>query len=241
MKTATFATEADLCAAFIADAKGQGWTAYAETEGWDILLAAADGTQIGVQAKLRLNVKVLAQAIDDGWAMWRDEGPDFRAVLVPESGCDTICGALGLMLIHAMGSGGNFHPSIAQRGGYGGYRWHFWNPLRRHKLPDFVPDVAAGASGPTQLTKWKVAALRILARLEIRGHVTRLDFKELGIDIRRWVGPQGWLMPGAVPGQFVAGPGDRMMTRQHPDVWPQVLAYERKKALPRDLLEVAAA
>ena len=236
-----FATEADLCAAFIAQLPPL-WTAYAETAGWDILLAAGDGTQIGVQAKLRLNAKVLDQAVGEGWECWREDGPDFRAVLVPEHGHESLCRALGLVLIHARGDGRSFEPNLRFDHGY--RSWHFWNPTRRHKLPAFVPDVVAGASGPVQLTRWKVAALRIFARLEIRGEVTRADFKELGIDIRRWIAPQGWLRPGAVPGQFVATPR-LSVAAQHPEVWPQVLADERKNAAaaaPRgDLLTAAAA
>lgn len=41
-----FKTEADLCTAFCAAARDEGWVPYAETEGWDILLVhPGDGTQ----------------------------------------------------------------------------------------------------------------------------------------------------------------------------------------------------
>jgi len=236
--SATFATEADLCAAFITAAKAAGWTAYAETAGWDVLLSGRDGTQIGVQAKLRFNLKVIDQALAGRWEAWREEGPDFRAILVPDAGGESLCAALGLQLIHARGDGRSFDPDLSFDYGY--KSWHYWCPERRHPLPDFVPDVAAGASGPVQLTRWKIAALRIFARLEIRGHVTRADFKDLGIDMRRWVLPSSWLVPGATPGQFVASHARPSVAAQHPEVWPQVLADERKKAAPRDLLEAAA-
>src|SRR6185312_7545021 len=65
-----FDTEAAMCAAFSEWAQGQGWTPYAETAGFDILLVHGDGTQIGVQAKLRFNTAVLAQILsgtDWGW------------------------------------------------------------------------------------------------------------------------------------------------------------------------------
>ena len=58
----SFKTETELCNGFIS-CLPQDWTAYAETAGWDILLANKDGTQIGVQAKLRFNMAVLEQAI----------------------------------------------------------------------------------------------------------------------------------------------------------------------------------
>lgn len=250
--THKFDTEADLCAAFIAWVRASAgefshgikcpkWVPYAETAGWDILLVGADGTQIGVQAKLRFNLKVLDQTIPDGWDAWRGEGPDYRAVLVPEacSTADNICSALGLTLFrqisHNYWDGRiEFTPGLNMEHWNGG--WHYVNPERRHPLPEFVPDVAAGASGPVQLTKWKIAALRVVARLELQGYVTRQDFREVGIDIRRWVGPGGWLLPGTVAGRFVAGPG-LQFSAQHPDVYPQVLEAERGKLLR---VEVAA-
>lgn len=248
MSEPKFATEADLCAAFIAWVQGSAgefnhgiqcpkWTPYAETAGWDILLVGADGTQIGVQAKLRFNLKVLDQTIPGGWDAWRGEGPDYRAVLVPttDSSAEHLCSALGLTLFRPGGRnyGGfdhrhsiDFVPGLNMEHWNGG--WHYWNPERRHPLPEFVPDVVAGASGPVQLTKWKIAALRVVARLELRGFVTRQDFREVSIDIRRWVGPGGWLIPGAVPGQFIAGPSLNFVA-QHPDVYPQVRESERVK------------
>ena len=81
MKVPRYKTEAALCADFITWVKAESgtqrrfgagrspvWTPYAETAGWDILLVAADGTQIGVQAKLRFNLKVIAQSIPDRWS-----------------------------------------------------------------------------------------------------------------------------------------------------------------------------
>ena len=112
MKAATYSTEAELCADFITWVKSPVWTPYAETAGWDILLVAADGTQIGVQAKLRINLKVIAQSIPDRWSHWHDSGPDFRAVLVPgrDDTAEQICAALGLGLF-APDRGGRWPPA----------------------------------------------------------------------------------------------------------------------------------
>ncbi len=58
-----FATEADLCAAFLAEVPNT-WTAWKEHAGWDILLVRkADGFQIGIEAKLKCNATVLQQAL----------------------------------------------------------------------------------------------------------------------------------------------------------------------------------
>lgn len=233
-----FATEADLCAAFIAWAAREtgraggraptpAWTAYAETAGWDILLVAADGTQIGIQAKQRFNMKVLQQAVPPTWEAWRDSGPDYRAVLVPARDPDAanLCAALGLMMFASTATWRDeteFSPGLNFEHYDGG--WHWWSPRTRCALPDFVPDVVAGASGPVQLTKWKVQALRLIARLEIRGHVTRADFRILGMDPRRWLGPQGWLLSDPLrPGEFTRAP-NLDFDQQHPTVYAQVLA-----------------
>lgn len=245
-----FATEADLCAAFIAwtviedgrfnfGVQTPAWTCYAETAGWDILMVGADGTQIGVQAKLRFNMKVLQQSVPDAWEAWRDYGPDYRAVLLPDRDSDvvTLCGALGLVAFaptgHCVDTAGEtrhaFSPGLNLEHANGG--WHYWSPRTRCMLPEFVPDVVAGASGPVQLTKWKVQALRLIARLEIRGHVTRQDFRLLGFDARRWLGPQGWLLSDpATPGEFTRAAG-LDFDQQHPTVYAQVLAETRAQEI----------
>lgn len=246
-KPEQYATEAALCADFIAwvkriegrydgGEKALAWTVYAETAGWDILLVGQDGTQVGIEAKLKFNMKVLQQCLPDSWSAWHDRGPDYRAVLVPDwdSGHANICNALGLGLLGRNGGGWgpvDFRPGLLDNDGRGG--WHYWSPARRCELPEFVPDVIAGDSAPLRLTKWKIAALRIAATLEVRGHVTRQDFREYSIDPRRWTGPGGWLLPGAVPGQFVRAPA-LDFDKQHPEVYAQVLAEVREKQAKRD-------
>lgn len=240
-KEPTFKTEADLCAAFIEWAGPQGWTAYPETAGWDILLVAIDGTQIGVQAKLKFNLAVLSQAIGEAWNACHEAGPDFRAVLVPDGAREEICAALGLMAIRHVPNSWRkddiFSPRLDER--FGGWRsWHYWNPSRRIELPKYVPDVVAGSAAPVRLTRWKIAALSIMATLELRGYVTRADFKRFGIDPRRWIADPSWLKPGEQPGQFVRGDALRFAD-QHPEVYPQVLADVRE-SLGAGLLQESA-
>jgi hypothetical protein len=220
----TFKTEVELCAAFIAWAKEAGWVAYAETEGWDILLVGPDDVQIGVQAKLAFNLKVLAQALPDRWAyQWHEHGPDFRAILVPDQTgpCETICGAVGLTVFrphvtetYRAGRIIEFIPELGRNRYYrsGEREWHWWGPIKRHKLPAYVPDVAAGASAPMQLTEWKIKALKVCALLEIRG--------------KRWTAPDGWLLATDQPGVYERGPA-LDFDRHHPEVYAQVLADVR--------------
>jgi hypothetical protein len=91
-----FKTEVELCAAFI-KALPLEWVAYNECCGFDILLVRKiDGFQIGVQAKLKLNVDVLNQVIEG------DDHPDCCAILVPEGDdgkLGKVCDCLGITVV----------------------------------------------------------------------------------------------------------------------------------------------
>ncbi len=225
----TFATETELCAAFLAWlSRYPEWTPYAETEGWDILLAHADGTQVGVQAKMKFNMAVLQQTIESGLG-WNATGPDYRAVLVPDDcGIRNITDALGLTLIRPRN---NWNESFEFDPGFGDCSyacWHFSNPEKRHPLPAYIPDVPAGVPSPSTLSKWKIGALEICAVLELRGFVTRQDFRRAGIDHRRWV--QEWL--DAVPdnaGAWRLREGAPVFSVLHPIVYPKILAEVRER------------
>lgn len=229
MKSEPFATEAEMCAAFMQDVRKQGWTPYPETAGYDILLVAHDGTQIGVHAKLKFNMKLLTQLVGDNWQAWQETGPDFRAALVPSGLHETVCAALGIMPIHKYGGEYSYschrhHSPWSVCLACENYwkSWHYWNPAKRCELPAYVPDVVAGASGPVQLTEWKIRALRVVATGEVRGHITRDDFKRYHVDPRRWA-DSGWLVDGDRPGEFrIASP--ETWAKQHPVVYPQILA-----------------
>lgn len=245
-KPKMFGTEAALCAAFIAQI-GESWTAFNETAGWDILLVRrADGFQIGVQAKLRLNAAVVGQALEDDptWSV-DAPGPDCRAVLVPadiQNACafDKICAHLGVTVVRVRAGDGRRHPSfgpslpIDPKNPHEGH-WHELAPLRRHGLPEYVPDVAAGSSSPLQLTAWKIKAIKIAVTLETRGHVTRRDFAHHKLDHRRWLA-MGWLK--VVDGQFVKDLFPDF-ERQHPVVYGQIRA-DAPKWLPRTVLDGGA-
>lgn len=81
------------------------WVVYHETCGWDLVLVRVDdGFQIGVEAKLALNTKVLCQALEhDRYS--QGEGPDCVGVLVPaiktQHGLATLARRLGITVITA--------------------------------------------------------------------------------------------------------------------------------------------
>ena len=230
-KAKSFATEAELCARFIA-AIGDGWTAYAETSGWDILLVRkSDGLQIGIQAKLKLNAHVINQAIESKYDVDR-AGPDCRAILVPAdqgNGLSSIATYIGITVITVKPETDRhnpvFYPYLPREDRGLSDDWHEQAPLKRHLLPEYVPDVAAGASAPVQLTRWKVSAIKIAVTLELRGYVTRDDFKTHKIDHRRWI-PQGWLVSKG--GQMTKGVAMPDFAIQHPRVYAEIKADAEK-------------
>jgi hypothetical protein len=251
MKTAPFPTEAALCAAFIAEIPS-AWTAYAETAGWDILLVRnADGFQIGVQAKLRLNAHVISQAIDP-WGAWNAErpGPDCRAVLVPDrtgaEGFSAICSYIGLTVLRMVPpaasyrlSAGRYTPGLPLPDGKG-EAWHEWLPAKRHKLPDYVPDVPAGAPSPRQLSQWKIKVIKLSVTLERRGYVTRADFKHLQFDHRRLLtAGLGWLVPDRKTGRYTRSKLWPNLKTAHPRVYGEIDRDYNRWSTPQGTLQLA--
>jgi hypothetical protein len=222
-----FESEAGLCSAFL-EALGRQyakrWKAYAETEGWDILLVRQkDGFQIGIQAKLALNIAVVNQCLEYGRSTC-EVGPDCRAMLVPSSigtNFQVICQYIGLTIVSVSHEQGLIAPKLPGPNTRSPTSpWHEWCPVSRHSLPAYVPDVVAGASAPLRLTPWKIKALKITALMEIRGSVSRSDFKHLGIDPRRWTARDGWLLASSVG--YVPGRRTPNFAKQHPVVYSQI-------------------
>ncbi|MDC9825664.1 hypothetical protein PRN20_18170 [Devosia sp. ZB163] len=248
----TFAKEADLCAAFI-ECLPDSWTAYPETGGFDILLVRkADGMQIGVEAKLRLNAKVVTQAAES-LSTYRvaHPSPDCRAVLVPagvSSDLAGVCQLLGITVISMRALVRNDRGEVVWYGkdrtmarlASGGYSypfqprlpeaksitadddWHERCPVARLKLPDWVPDVVAGDTAPVALTPWKVGAIKLVVTLQRRGYLTRQDFAHFKISMSRWT-QQRWLVKDG-QGGWIAGPYMPDFKAQHPVNFDQIAA-----------------
>jgi hypothetical protein len=237
---AKFDSEAALCSAFLADVarvhagkKAAQWICYPETGGFDILLVrAADGFQVGIEAKLTLNAAVLTQALP-GWR-WQAgvTGPDCRAVLVPQ-GCTTglsaICQHLGITVIAMAAPRPSRAPLYSpglpslSRGTKVNQDWHEWCPVDRTSLPDYVPDVVAGRQSPVKLSDWKIAAIKMAVLLEFRP-VTRADFRHLKMSPTRWLNPKdGWLRRND-SGGYVPGPQIPDFKAQHPVNYLQIKA-----------------
>lgn len=237
-----FAKESDLCRAFIDDVEKQyagRWVPYAETGGFDLLLVRkADGLQVGIEAKLKLNPKVVSQAL----RYWRyaETGPDYRAVLVPS--CDLremgdICRALGIGVIRQRHPDeGRWYSYLSLPDpAYSTSDWMPWYPMNRVTLPDYIPDVTAGSSAPMTLSSWKIAAIKVQILLEHRP-VSRADIKALGLSPSRWFDRYtGFLKPDS--GGYVASSYMPDFAKQHPTNYAQIMADKEKwiASLPKTL------
>lgn len=246
-----FDTEEQLCSAFL-ETVPDGWTAYPEAAGFDIVLRHdATGVQIGVEAKLRLNAKVICQAIAGDGSTYIEAGPDFRAVLVPAADGDIrqIASRLGLTVLTVDRAQSSVHYSMVnQRKGshwlskpklpvFADYdpsrpgwmtrdEWHDFAPISRLSLPEYVPDVKAGCSAPLKLTDWKIQAMKVCILVERVGSIHRRDFKKLRISPTMWTQNSGWLATSPVRGWWIKGrnfPADSYR-HQHPTVYPQIEA-----------------
>lgn len=228
-----FQKEADLCAAFLKTVP-ECWTAYSETGGFDILLVHDCGAQIGIEAKLRLNAKVLRQALDGVDSWYESVGPDYRAVLVPHGNDDMayVAGRLGLtVLMVSISSEGvengcvNYEPGKKFSAGRLMSRpelpkfsdlpdlkniwlhqenWHDFSPPKRICLPEFVPDVPAGEPAPRQLSKWKIQALRLTILMDRRGALCPADFRAAQIGMSMWT-QNRWLSASGTRGVWLRG------------------------------------
>lgn len=214
---ARFKVEADLCSAFVDKARGEGLVVHAETSGWDLLLVEPiSGTQIGVQAKLRANCDVLAQAI--GYPEAR-VGPDVHAVLVvdaPPSFRQVATRLRVLVFDHV-----DLDPVITV-----GKRLEaaqLWSHEERAWVPPVeIECVVGGRSGPVQLTPWKIAALELCRVLRRRGWASRTDFVRLKISPTYWLDGRRPLLRreklGKVTRYYVAEGAPPLPDERWPDI-----------------------
>lgn len=221
-----FKTEAELCRAYL-ETVPKPWVPYPETAGWDLLMVhPPTHVQVGIQAKMTLNAKVLLQAVERMHSRHVDyAGPDFRAVLVPTLNDNTrLAEKLGITVIlcrHRKGSGSmssqlskayEARPSLPKLPLFrlvnlpwlDSLDWHDCAPTTRERLPSHVPEVEAGVPSPLQLTEWKLAALHACTIVEKRGYITRLEFLALRISMSRWT-QMRWIAQGQARGMWIPG------------------------------------
>lgn len=234
-KPLPFESEADLVQEFIHQISSKRpdwpWTIYPETANWDLLLAHRDGYQIGIEAKMSLNAKVIDQALEGASSEWAaTDGPDYRAVLVPSSKVQQhlsrICKAIGIKIIgiDREWRSRRFHSLPDQNQQFLERSWVPWLPSRRCQLPDYVPDVSAGHKSPVKLTEWKIKAIKLMILLERRGIVMRDDMRALQISPTRWTDAYQGFLDRSSGGGYVKGENTPDLKAQHPENWAQIEA-----------------
>ncbi|HEY1033956.1 MAG TPA: hypothetical protein VGE09_03130 [Pseudoxanthomonas sp.] len=106
--------------------------------------------------------------------------------------------------------------------------WFDWNPARRLALPHLPPSLPAGVPAPVRLTPWKQAALRVLARLRVQGHITAKEIVAEGCSPSMWT--QRWLKSGPIRGQWLETELLPAFDKQHPDIYAVALENARTAA-----------
>lgn len=190
------AKEAELVDAFLVCVRAAGFKVFPECNDFDVLLVATDdclgfkaGDQIGVEAKMVPNEKVLHQALP----RLNGAGPHYYVVLVPQ--CSymfrEIATRIGITvvtreMIEATRVGRNiFNRILARR----------HEPKQLCWVPDCeVPERRGGLFGPKKITKWQMSAVKLCMFGVTRGYLMREDFTEAGIDIQLFI-KRGWILP----------------------------------------------
>lgn len=243
-----FTSEEALCDAFL-DTVPDTWQAYPETGGYDLVLVHKEtGLQIAIEAKLRLNPKVLRQVLPSSF-MSADIGPDARAVLVSEASEDMefLARHTGVTVIrlHKLDPGarrrfldgndgaewqsfpklpvaksGKQYVSVYERD-----RWFDLSPMHRIPLPEYIPQVKAGRPSPLILSDWKISSMKMIYWLEKNGSVTRQNFRNLRLNATFWMDHKH-LQQGPNRGEWVPGRQfDRQkskLTAAHPEAWASI-------------------
>lgn len=196
-------TERHLCDRLRGAAARHGWVAYPEVSGWDVLLVLESGEQIGVQAKMRPSMEVLAQAVR---RPERAPGPDIRAVLIPSHTSHAtardfvhVAEACRLLLLTA---GDLSDTPLAARHLLEDVRdAPRWNRTARLWLPPLT-DLPAGVPNPRTISRWRCNAARLCTELRKGLTLTRTDFDQWDVgSMSSWRRSLGRI-PGTRPARY---------------------------------------
>lgn len=192
-----YISEKELCDVFIKCAKENGWKVYPETSGFDILIVK--DIQIGIQAKLKSNVEVLAQVIygqqqpSNIHYKYKNPSPHIRAVLVPHASSEfkQVANALNIFVIEGAiltcdieTMTPYYAKNIINIDGYN--KKHLIIPDKLCWVPEIEFDTPAGVKSPKSITEWKIKAVKICLLLHERGFITQQDFKDAKLSITLW-------------------------------------------------------
>ena len=169
--------EKDMCDELASYARNDKWIVYPEQGGWDLLLVR-NSIQVGIQAKLRPNIKLLSQSI----VPEEYDGPHYRAIAVgnltqaERIDITKITKELRLVFIDM-----SIHPT------YWLYNSLSVAPIRHYRhfpkkplwIPPFVPDLPAGVPSPKNVSPWKVSAVKLEIIAMNKGWVSIIDARDV--------------------------------------------------------------
>lgn len=243
-----YKTENELCDVLIAHAKDNGWKVFPETSGFDLLLVK--DIQIGVQAKLKDNIKVLAQALEGrhtyGNTKWTFEEPNLRAVLVPNASNEfmRVAGELGIFVIIGSTLSWDFSKNTGAES-YWAKSISPYTTLNKYNrkyliipksicwVPEVEIIVPAGVKSPKEITPWKIKAVRLCLELEKKGFLTSKDFKDMKVHIALWRSKRWLLDSGFKDGKLVKYVKNPSATLPD-ELYPEITSALKRAADERD-------
>lgn len=170
-------SEHDLVCLFRDLADRERWEFYPENQAWDFLMQdKLTGTQIGFQAKLKINSNVVEQCLSL-LSKGTIQGPNFGAVLIPFSETQIKsfdkfkkrCLAKKLLIFTERDSLQLLSPNWEWA------RFRFKEPVW---IPPFVPDLPAGVKSPRSVTPFKVGVVLLCAAMRAGLQPTQKQIKE---------------------------------------------------------------
>lgn len=189
-------SENELCNIFIEYAKKNNWRVFPETSNFDILIVK-NNFQVGIQAKLKPNIDVIAQSLDHS----HEKSPNIKAILVPQATrkFKLVCKALKIYVIE-----GVIKKCKVENNGKKINIKVYWDKEIKTILPNennkyylrisknkcWIPDVEintpAGVKSPKRITEWKVKAVKICIKLNEKKFLTSMDFKLANLSMIIW-------------------------------------------------------
>jgi hypothetical protein len=174
-----------LCEHLSIVARDQGFRVYPETGDFDLLLVAGEetngfesGTQIGVQAKLRDNVEVLAQALPRMDRHPSQPMPHRYAVLVPRARREFrwLAARLSISVIEGRLLDNRYHSDLSFMTYH---RYQVQKPCWEPTVE--IPALQGGLPSVKPMTPWKLGAVGLCLLAEERGYITPEDFRSAAV------------------------------------------------------------
>lgn len=184
-----FESEKEMCDVLIKAAQKSGFTSYPEQGGWDIVLVR-NKVQVGIQAKLRPNLKVVSQAIS---SFEGREKPHYAAIAVGNIKRDEsadlcyVANKCGIVVINMSNHVNEWLAGNKGRNWIWSEEGGFVKFARKYRiksdsriwLPEFVPDLEAGIKSPKTVSKFMVIAIKVQEECEKKGWICVDDIRDI--------------------------------------------------------------